>query len=82
MWPMRLLQPQGTESFKKEIVSYAKNHDADLILVMATRDINWVDYFLGAPEQYLIANPEGIPVMCMNPKPAKIAGGFRAAGGA
>lgn len=72
----------GKQRFKKEIVSYAKSHDADLILVMATRDIKWVDYFVGAPEQYLIANPEGLPVMCMNPKPAKIAGGFRAAGGA
>ena len=77
-----IVTTQGTQSFKKEIVSYAKSHDADLILAMATRDINWADYFLGAPEQYLIANPEGIPVMCMNPKPAKIAGGFRAAGGA
>lgn len=71
----------GKQSFKKEIVSYAKSHEADLILVMATRDINWVDYILGAPEQYLIANPEGVSVMCMNPKPAKVAGGFRATGG-
>ena len=68
------------ESFKKEIISCAKTHNADLILIMATRDIRWVDYILGAPEQYLIANPEGMPVMCMNPKPAKIAGGFRATG--
>ena len=77
-----IVTTEGKQSFKKEIVSYAKSHDADLILVMATRDIKWVDYFLGAPEQYLIANPEGLPVMCMNPKPAKIASGFRAAGGA
>lgn len=70
------------QSFKKEIVSFAKEHDADLILIMATRDIKWVDYMLGAPEQYIIANPENLPVMCMNPRPAKIAGGFRAAGGA
>lgn len=70
----------GKQSFKKEIVNFAKNRNADLILVMATRDIRWVDYMLGAPEQYLIANPEGLPVMCMNPKPAKISGGFRATG--
>ena len=76
-----IVTTEGKQPFKKEIVSYAKSHDADLILVMATRDINWADYFLGAPEQYLIANPEGLPVMCMNPKPAKIASGFRAAGG-
>ncbi len=76
-----IVTTQGEQSFKKEIVSYAKSHSADLILVMATRDINWVDYLLGAPEQYLIANPEGLPVMCMNPKPAKIAGGFSSTGG-
>lgn len=77
-----IVTTEGTQPFKKEIVEYAKTHDADLILVMATRDIRWVDYMLGASEQYIIANPEGLPVMCMNPKPAKIAGGFRAAGGA
>ena len=72
----------GTQSFKKEIVSFAKEHNADFILVMATRDIRWIDYLLGAPEQYIIANPENLPVMCMNPRPAKLASGFRAAGGA
>lgn len=77
-----IVTTEGKQSFKKEIVDYAKNHQADLILVMATRDIKWVDYFLGAPEQYLIANPDGLPVMCMNPKPAKISSGFRASGGA
>jgi nucleotide-binding universal stress UspA family protein len=77
-----IVTAEGKQSFKKEIVAYAKSHQADLILVMATRDIKWIDFMLGAPEQYLIANPEGLPVMCMNPKPAKIAGGFRATGGA
>jgi nucleotide-binding universal stress UspA family protein len=75
-----IVTSEGKESFKKEIITCAKQHEADLILVMATRDIKWVDYLLGAPEQYLIANPEGLPVMAMNPKPAKIAGGFRATG--
>jgi nucleotide-binding universal stress UspA family protein len=77
-----IVTSSGKQSFKKEIVAFAKEHSADLILVMATRDIRWVDYMLGAPEQYILANPENLPVMCMNPKPAKVAGGFRAAGGA
>lgn len=76
-----IVTSSGKQSFKKEIVSFAKEHQADLILVMATRDIRWVDYLIGAPEQYILANPENLSVMCMNPKPAKIAGGFRAAGG-
>jgi nucleotide-binding universal stress UspA family protein len=75
-----IVSTDGKQSFKKEIVDFAREHDADLILMMATRDIRWVDYILGAPEQYVIANPAGLPVMCMNPKPAKIAGGFRATG--
>ncbi len=75
-----ILNSSGKQRFKKEIVQIAKERQADLILVMATRDIRWVDYMLGAPEQFILANPENIPVMCMNPKPAKIAGGFRATG--
>lgn len=77
-----ILTTEGKQSFKKEIIETAQKKEADLILVMATRDIRWVDYILGAPEQYLIANPANLPVMCMNPRPAKVAGGFRATGSA
>ena len=77
-----IVTSSGKQSFKHEIIDFAKEHDADLILVMATRDIKWVDYMLGAPEQYILANPENLPVMCMNPRPAKVAGGFSASGGA
>ncbi len=76
-----IVNASGKQSFKKEIISFAKSHEADLILVMATRDIKWVDYLLGAPEQYILSNPENLPIMCMNPRPAKIGSGFRAAGG-
>ncbi len=75
-----IMTSTGKQSFKKEIIEFAKVHNVDLILVMATRDIRWVDYMLGAPEQYILANPENLPVMCMNPRPAKIEGGFRATG--
>jgi len=76
-----IVTASGKQRFKKEIISFAKSHDADLILIMATRDINWVDYLLGAPEQYILANPENLPIMCMNPRPAKLGSGFRASGG-
>ena len=76
-----IVTASGKQKFKKEIISFAKSHNADLILVMATRDIKWIDYMLGAPEQYILANPENMPIMCMNPRPAKIGGGFRASGG-
>ena len=78
--PYEIVTASGKQSFKKEIVSYAKEHEADLILVMATRNITWVDYVLGAPEQYILANPEHLPVMCLNPKRVKLSGGFSATG--
>lgn len=78
--PYEIVTASGKQSFKKEIVSYAKEHEADLILVMATRNITWVDYVLGAPEQYILANPENLPVLCLNPKRVKLSGGFSATG--
>lgn len=78
--PYEIVTASGKKSFKKEIISFAKEHDADLILVMATRNITWVDYMMGAPEQYILANPEHLPVMCLNPKRVKLSGGFSATG--
>ncbi len=71
----------GEVDFGKETVHYAKNVDADAIMVMTTRDIGFTDYVLGPQEQYIIANNERIPVICINPRPAKIGGGFSASGG-
>lgn len=76
-----IVTASGKQKFKKEIISFAKSHNADLIIIMATRDIRRIDYMLGAPEQYILANPENLPIMCMNPRPAKLGGGFRASGG-
>lgn len=78
--PYQIETASKKQSFKKEIVNYAKEHEADLILVMATRNITWVDYVLGAPEQYILANPEHLPVLCLNPKRVKLSGGFSATG--
>ena len=67
--------------FASEAIAYAKKIDADAMLVMTTRDIKFTDYVLGAQEQYLIANPENIPVICINPRPMRIGGSFSASGG-
>lgn len=72
----------GKKSFKEEVVEFAKEKNFDMILIMATRDIKTADYLFGAPEQYIIANRYNLPVMCINPRPRKIAGGFRATGSA
>lgn len=55
-------------SFGKEMVSFAKEVNADLILITTTKHITFLDYLFGASEQYIIDNPAGIPVMCINPK--------------
>jgi nucleotide-binding universal stress UspA family protein len=71
----------GSMSYEKEMVEFAGKNNIDMIIVLVTRDIGWIDYLLAAKEQYVIANPDAIPVMCVNPKPAKLASGFRATGG-
>lgn len=77
-----IVSSTGKKKFKEEVVEYAAANKFDMILIMATRDIKFVDYIFGAPEQYIIANEHNLPVMCINPRPMKIAGGFRATGGA
>lgn len=71
----------GKRSFDKETINFAKEKDADMILVITTRNISTLDYVLGAKEQKIIANPEKLPVMCINPKPGKFSAGFSASGG-
>ena len=57
-----------TNSFTKEVLSFSKSIDADLILITTTKHITALDYVFGAKEQYLLSNNERIPVMCVNPK--------------
>lgn len=71
----------GKKSFDRETVSFAKKMNADMILVITTRNIAFLDYLLGAKEQQIIANPEKLPVMCINPRPGKFSAGFSASGG-
>lgn len=55
-------------NFAKETLRYATELNADLILIMSTKNINSIDYVLGASEQYIIANALKIPVMVVNPR--------------
>lgn len=54
--------------FEEKTMEYAKRIDADLMLIMTTKNIGTLDYVLGASEQYIIANTARIPVMCVNPR--------------
>ena len=59
---------KGSGNFQKELLAFCKKISADLILITTTKHLTKVDYIFGAREQYLIANKEKIPVMCVNPK--------------
>jgi len=63
-----LYTPDGKKNFAIETIDFAKNMDADLILIVSTKNIGFSDYVLGASEQYIIANSARIPVMVINPR--------------
>ncbi|WP_026474355.1 universal stress protein [Alkaliflexus imshenetskii] len=63
-----LVLSKNDASFSQETLDFAQSRDADLIIIMTTRDIAFHDYVLGAQEQYMIANSAKIPVMVINPR--------------
>ncbi|TRX71221.1 universal stress protein [Carboxylicivirga sp. M1479] len=63
-----LVLSEGTTSFSQETIQFSEKIDADLVLVMTTRDIAFHDYVLGAYEQYIIANSAKMPVLVINPR--------------
>jgi nucleotide-binding universal stress UspA family protein len=63
-----LVLSKNATSFSHETIEFAQSREADLILIMTTRDIAFHDYVLGAQEQYMIANAAKIPVMVINPR--------------
>lgn len=70
----------GKDDFATETIEYARQVDADMILIITSRSIIFTGFVLGADEQKILANPARIPVMCVNPRPGKLAGGFSATG--
>ena len=58
--------PKG--NFAEQTLDFAQKINADLILIMTTKNITFADYMVGASEQYIIANSSKIPVCCVNPK--------------
>jgi nucleotide-binding universal stress UspA family protein len=59
---------EGKRNFPVEIMEFGKNINADLILILSTKNIGLTDYVLGAQEQYIIANSSKIPAMVVNPR--------------
>jgi nucleotide-binding universal stress UspA family protein len=67
------------KNFADQTIEFAIKTEADLILIMTTKAINYADYVLGASEQHIIANEAKIPVMCVNPRPT-VVGSFSSTG--
>lgn len=63
-----ILENHSKEKFADATITFAKEKQADLIVVMTTKNIGFKDYMMGAIEQYIIANSAKIPVMCINPR--------------
>ena len=62
-------------------LNLAREVQAELIMILVRRHLSWTGYAMGPEEQYMIANPLGVPVMCINPKPGKVTGSFSSTGG-
>ncbi len=58
--------PKG--NIAEQTIEFAQEINADLIVIVTTKNITFADYVLGASEQYMIANSSKIPVCCINPK--------------
>jgi nucleotide-binding universal stress UspA family protein len=56
------------KNFAQQTIDFAQKINADLILIVTTKNITFADYTFGASEQYIIANSSKIPVICVNPK--------------
>jgi nucleotide-binding universal stress UspA family protein len=55
-------------NFAQQTIDFAQKINADLILIVTTKNITFADYMVGASEQYIIANSSKIPVCCVNPR--------------
>ena len=57
-----------SKNFADATISFSEKINADLIIVMTTKHITFIDYMFGADEQEIIDNSAKIPVMCVNPR--------------
>lgn len=75
-----IVEAESDSDYVVQAVDYSGKIKADAIMIMVTKDIGLADYVLGAHEQYIIANDQKLPVICVNPKPPKFGGSFSASG--
>ena len=58
----------GTDSSAEATLKYVAENMPDLIMILTNRNLHIQDYMLGVEEQKIIANPQKIPVMVINPR--------------
>jgi nucleotide-binding universal stress UspA family protein len=58
--------PRG--DLAQQTLDFAQKINADLILIVTTKNITFADFIIGANEQFIIANSSKIPVCCVNPR--------------
>jgi nucleotide-binding universal stress UspA family protein len=51
-----------------EAINYAHETDAQLIIIMLSKNVSWFSSLIGISEQKYISNKHKIPVMVLNPK--------------
>ena len=68
---------KGTENVDNEIINYAEQIKADLILIQLQRNLTFTSFIFGVREQNIIANKYKVAVMCLNPKELTVYTGFR-----
>ena len=59
---------QKKAKFSEQTIEFATEIDADMIMIMTTKQPRLTDYVFAADEQQIIANNAKIPVMCINPR--------------
>jgi len=66
--PYEITVSQQKGKFSEQTIKYASEIDADMIMIMTTKQPRLTDYIFAANEQLIIANSSKIPVMCINPR--------------
>jgi nucleotide-binding universal stress UspA family protein len=65
----------GKKSFHKEMIDFAIEKQADLIVIMSEEEHEFSEIFTGSHEQEIIANEAKIPVLVINPADSTLLSG-------
>jgi hypothetical protein len=66
-----IVDVRDTKNWSDATLKLASELNADLIIIVLTKEMGLPDMLFGAEEEKIIMNTDGIPVMCINPPPAK-----------